>query len=161
MTEKWVTITYGKAKGFQVSDIGNIKNQSGEIVRQYNHAEGYKRFRLKGDWYYVHRAVLEGFFPTSDNTLVADHIDNDRTNNHVDNLRWVTRRQNTARAGRAGRLSVYEKTRPIIMVNKQGNAKWYVSQAEASRDLNIPDCSINKALKGHRKTVHGYIAIYA
>lgn len=158
---KWITIQNGELKGYKVSENGDVKNQHGDIMKQYNHAEGYKRIRAKNGWYYVHRAVLEGFLPTDNPSLVADHIDNDRTNNHIDNLRWVTRRQNTAKAGREGKLSVYDKYKPIIVIDTDGAKMMFPSQAKASRQLHIPDCSINKALKGHRKTVHGYVVRYA
>lgn len=161
MSENWTTIQQGALKGYRVSENAQIKNLHGEIVKQYTHAEGYKRIRANNDWYYVHRAVLDGFFPTDNPDLVADHIDHDRTNNNIDNLRWVTRRQNTARAGREGKLSVYKKKTPIVVIDEQGNERMFLSQAEASRALDIPDCSINKALKGHRKTVHGYVVRYA
>ena len=47
--------------------------------------------------YYVHRLVAEAFIENPNNVSDVDHIDCNKENNHVDNLRWVTREENMAR----------------------------------------------------------------
>lgn len=49
----------------------------------------------------VHQIVAETFLEKEDSSLVVDHIDANRKNNHVDNLRYITVRLNTQR-GRVG-----------------------------------------------------------
>lgn len=48
-----------------------------------------------GKYVYVHRIVAEVFIPNVDNCSIVDHIDEDKTNNNVVNLRWCTHEQNT------------------------------------------------------------------
>jgi DNA-directed RNA polymerase specialized sigma24 family protein len=48
---------------------------------------------------YVHRLVAEAFLPNPDGLPQVDHIDGDRKNNRLENLRWVTARQNSAAGG--------------------------------------------------------------
>ena len=43
---------------------------------------------------YVHRLVAEAFIPNPDNLPEVDHIDGNKSNNAVANLRWVTRSTN-------------------------------------------------------------------
>lgn len=45
----------------------------------------------------VHRLVAETFIPNPENLEQVDHIDNDKTNNTVKNLRWVSRKFNNSR----------------------------------------------------------------
>ncbi len=43
----------------------------------------------------AHRLVAIQFIPNPDNLPLVDHIDRDKLNNNVDNLRWVNKRQNS------------------------------------------------------------------
>lgn len=57
--------------------------------------KGYFRIKYRGKLYRVHRLVLEtfvGFAP--DGKTEVDHIDRNPANNHVSNLRWVSRTEN-------------------------------------------------------------------
>jgi peptidyl-tRNA hydrolase len=42
----------------------------------------------------LHRLLLETFKPTEDKSLQTNHIDGVKTNNHIDNLEWVTASRN-------------------------------------------------------------------
>ena len=44
---------------------------------------------------YIHRLVAEAFIPKPLGATDVDHIDGDKTNNRVENLRWVSHKENT------------------------------------------------------------------
>ena len=68
-----------------------------KIVKTGITNKGYVRICLEDNvLYLVHRIISEQFIPNDDieNKTDIDHIDHDRTNNRITNLRWVTHLQN-------------------------------------------------------------------
>jgi hypothetical protein len=87
--------TYG------ISNLGNVKDfRTGEIKRQYvnEKAGGYLQVQIKnpsGSFSKrVHRLVGENLIDNPNNLEEIDHIDRNRINNRIDNLRWVSRSDN-------------------------------------------------------------------
>jgi hypothetical protein len=93
--ENYSVSNYGRirreAKGI-MAKVGVIKNA------QVNKKTGYTHCKVSGSEgkrsMSLHRLVAEAFIPNPDGLREIDHIDRDKQNNHVDNLRWVTRREN-------------------------------------------------------------------
>lgn len=54
--------------------------------------------------YPVHRLVAMAFIPNPDGLTEIDHIDRNRQNNSIENLRWVTRYENCMNTGRGQKL---------------------------------------------------------
>ncbi|WP_145577032.1 HNH endonuclease signature motif containing protein [Yersinia alsatica] len=76
----------------------------GDIAGCINH--GYRKVRLKGKLYLNHRVIWEMIFGNIPYGIQVDHIDHDRDNNRLDNLRLVTRQANQHnRARRADNIS--------------------------------------------------------
>lgn len=55
---------------------------------------GYRYVNINRKSYLVHRLVAEAFLPNESNLPCVDHINRDRTDNKVSNLRWVSYHEN-------------------------------------------------------------------
>lgn len=57
---------------------------------------GYRRILIHRKMYMFHRLVANQFIPNDDplNKTEIDHVNHDRADNHIENLRWVSKREN-------------------------------------------------------------------
>lgn len=99
---------------YHVSNFGRIKTLhtigracKKKIVSQTPNSKGYMRVRLttlnRDFTIVVHRLVLESFIgPRPSKHHECNHKDGIKSHNHVDNLEWVTPKENAAHAGETG-----------------------------------------------------------
>ena len=74
---------------WEVSNFGRFR-WNGKIRIPHIRPDGYLKIQNQ----YVHRIVAQAFIPNPENKPHVDHIDRNPHNNRVDNLRWVTPKEN-------------------------------------------------------------------
>lgn len=89
---------YGEV--YEVSNLGEVRNKlTGRVLKPQADIEGYERVNLHKEGLIknisIHRLVLMSFVPVDGmDKLEIDHIDGDKGNNTLENLRWVTHEEN-------------------------------------------------------------------
>lgn len=106
MEEIWKQVPFDNR--YAISNKGNVKSYvhgDGKLLKSVSN-KGYPFIRIKGKMYLVHRLVALAFIPTNDTTLHIDHIDGNRMNNNVSNLRWCTQKENNNNPITKKRISI-------------------------------------------------------
>lgn len=82
---------------YKTGEIEKIHRQRGHAVRTFGSKTryGYMRTQAGGKYMMVHRLIAQAFLLDWNKCLDVDHIDGDRQNNAINNLRMATRAQNT------------------------------------------------------------------
>lgn len=96
MEEIWKDIE--NYEGYQVGNLGRIKNREGKIKTTYIQNKGYYCVSIYADGKThhptVHRLVAQAFIPNPNNYTQVNHIDCDKSNNTVSNLEWCNQNYN-------------------------------------------------------------------
>lgn len=191
MQEIWKDIT-GYEGIYQVSNLGRVKSldhlrkngkasyqkQKGRMLKQNNRPStshhNYKYVGLHRKGYYVHRLVAQAFIPNPNNLPYVNHKDGNTVNNCVDNLEWVTAKQNTQHAIENGLMKCackeqmdkirekYIKKYSFAIVKKDldGNVlEEFSSASEIERKYNYNKTSILRCCKKVKSyhTAYGFI----
>ncbi len=126
-------------------------NKPGQLIKSsendgYLYVDLYKNNKFKT--ISVHRLVAQAFLPCENfENLVINHIDGDRTNNHVTNLEWVTQKENVEHAKICLGWIPGKHRRRAIKCKETGAV--YESIAEAARQLEVK-YEYMSAIIGHR-----------
>lgn len=118
--------------------------------------------------YVVHRLVAKTFLENPENKPQINHKDGNKLNNSVENLEWVTAKENIDHAfltglnkgskpwlGKTG--SSHNRSIPVIRCDKNGNEiERYDSITEAAKHFGSIT-HIASCIKGKRKSCGGYV----
>ena len=158
-------------KGFiEVSSEGRVRSLlrgSPRVLKTQTDKKGYHRLRVTIErekmCYKVHREVAKAFIPNHDNLPQVNHKDGNKSNNAVDNLEWISNRDNAHHAIESGLWeNVFEgsrrenesRKRPVIGYFTPDISRRFESVSEAERFVGSRH--ISDVLKGKRSHVKGW-----
>ena len=174
--EIWKTAVYdGEVyDNYQVSNWGRIMSLNyrntgkAELMNPGTNTDGYFKVNLrkngKRKMCYVHRLVAQTFLPNPENKPEVNHIDEDKTNNKVDNLEWKwhkdninhgTHNERSAKARTNGKLS-----KRVLQLSLSGELirEWESTQ-ECGRN-GFCQGAVSECCQGKRKSHKGFRFMY-
>lgn len=94
--EKW---KWNKEYRLYVSTMGHFRDEHKQPIPIKLNRNGYVVIRTRNGYQMAHRLVMKTWMPTEDmDNLTVDHLDHNKRNNVLDNLEWVTEKENKRRA---------------------------------------------------------------
>ena len=111
---------------YMVSNMGHIYSKTSGKILKPKTDRGYKRVKLcnNGTHKYlsVHRLVALAFIPNPENKRQVDHINQNKENNSISNLRFCTHTENQINKD----ISIHNKSGHKNICWRKGNNKWRV-----------------------------------
>lgn len=168
---------------YQISNLGRVKSfarkgtrtKENRILKNSKNPKGYPQVRLMknsiGKIVSIHRLVAEAFIPNPYNLPQVDHIDDNKENNCISNLQWITNKDNMAKAWKTGARSI-EKTykhgkdnhnaRIVNQYDLNGNfiKTWYCIK-DIQDKLHFDNRNISACCRHKRPTAYKYKWKYA
>ena len=129
-------------------NVFSVRNDGLKVLKPEKNNDGYLRVKLYKynvcKRFFVHRLVLSTFCPNENSDkLTVNHKDEDKTNNNLENLEWMTAKENV----------VYSQAHPVVQLDKNDNLIGvYESISDAARQVNGDTGRICDCIKGERKT---------
>lgn len=180
MNEIWKNIE-GHSGKYQVSSLGRVKSikrykdshkrRTGvkeTILKPQNDGHGYQMVTLydrKNVMAKIHRLVAQAFVANGGNKRYVNHKDSNKCNNRLDNLEWVTFKENIVHAWEQGAYKmVVERAKAGIKPKRGVNQytlsgefiKTWASNADINRVFNVGTGNIWACCNGRRKQAGGF-----
>jgi hypothetical protein len=177
--EVWKDIDFAIGR-YQVSNLGKVKSlpknsniklgkvstfKGGILAGQVNRYN-YSKVLIYGKLYSIHRLVAQAFLENNENKQCVNHKDGNKQNNCLDNLEWVTYKENSVHAvqqNKYPRGKSHSKARAINQYDKNGVfLKKWDTLSDAHRELNVNTGHLSMHLQGKKyKSVKGFKFEYA
>lgn len=131
---------------YLISSKGEVyRRKTKRIIRPWRVSHGYLRVEINHErkWIneYVHRLVGETYLKRRPGANQINHINGDKEDNRLENLEWVTAREN-----RAAQKGLKRHKRPVAI-----NGVSYPSIAAAARDWGVSRDVIRYLIAGTMK----------
>jgi len=155
LQEEWKEVYYkGVYTKRKISNYGRMKFDKGVDAILSDNGAGYLSYPVcswkddNGVWQskreYAHRLVATYFLPNPENLPQVNHKDCDKSNNHVDNLEWTTRKDNIDHAHASGRMVKRTENAKIIILTEDQVKECY-TRVKLGEGVNVVAKSMSKS----------------
>lgn len=150
---------------YEINESGVVRNAvTHYVISQRMNRQGYLFVQLlaynKNNVELVHRLVAITFIPNPSNLPYVNHIDECSVHNSVDNLEWVSPKENSNHGTRNERI-IRDRRYPVNLYYVNGELyKQCESIHEAGRFLGVSEAAVRKAIKNKSRTKGFYAKLF-
>lgn len=146
---------------YQANREGQIRNKTSKYILSPKPRKdtGYITINLLKDGdkkitsYLIHNLIAKLFIPNPENKRTVDHINRDKADNRVINLRWATHKEQNEYRVKPKKIAGV----PVYQLDKNNRKiKIWKKIKDAEDELGISLGKITMVCKGQRKTAGGY-----
>lgn len=144
--------------GYGITENGQVWSyKSNKWISQRYDKYGYLRVTLINDdkkmkTELVHRLVALAYIPNPDGKETVNHRDENKENNCVSNLEWMTKQENL-NYGTRGQRQSDKVSKPVRCIE---TGIIYKNARVAAKEIGIGDTNIYYCLNGKRRTAGGF-----
>lgn len=159
--EEWKLI---EQYDYSISSFGRVRNnRTGRILKGNSNTFGYLQVDLykegKPKRFCIHQLVAHYFLGDQIGKEI-NHINENKLDNRVENLEYISHKENCNYGTRNNRMSI-KLGKPLIQYDLNGNKiRRFNSSMEVQRELGFTQTCISQCLLGHQKTVYGFVWKY-
>ena len=133
------------------------KKSNHQIINESLNGSGYVQIHLNNKTLKKHRLIAEQFIPNPDNLPCVDHRNRDKTDFHIENLRWCDYSTNNRNKSSFGKINyvfreeIDEDSIEVTHYNKHEFEEYYFDQVadkfylwDGKQFKELTDCEDNK-----------------
>lgn len=146
---------------YEISDEGDVRNKKTKYIFKRRTPPKYIYIRVvlkhdsgKSSNQRVHRLVAHAFISNPENKLFVDHVNRNKHDNKITNLRWVTAKENNKNRNK---FTLTNSFRAIYQLDMSENiVKKWNSITEAAKNIGTSTGALSAVCKGKRLSSKGF-----